>query len=710
MAWSSGHEYSKEIPINKVAHGAALTGYQLLLAVGESSGASGVDFHCVDHCLDFPDDLKFYEDKSTTTKLDYALLDLSGESPNRKAIFRVEVPHDINGESGTVSIYCRYRLSGDEMEDSWPATFIAGDDFDFKWTPSYKQIHDCVNVPGVGIFMCTRNDNDITGYIMKYTLDGEETVKQLNDPYKCVKRVSGGCWDSTNGVLWWACLDAPDGETGQTANRASLIKMNPSDMSYEVFACNASTYTGCACCTDGTKVWMATRKDAVNGYGRCAEFDISSESFTYFDQTDDYNFYWCIYAHSIVWFAATSMADFTHADARGVLVEFNPSTDTFTRHQFGNSNEYSGPHHIANDGEDVWLVCTAGIGGRRYVRWDRSESSFDLYQLPAKAGSRDIYLIEYDSDYLWATTFDNDFESPTKDQLWQITPSDGSAKYFGHTIIQPHGICFDDKHRIWLGSYRYPVNTAVDAQRISMPVSGFVFEGSGAYLYNSCDTSGIAEIDLGVVGTDAGIVVTKNALADLNFEAVVRIRGVTIAGFLCFLSLVQQDNQPTPGTATAPRRIVVRQSSTLDGGIQILYWTDTHFYGWNGTTNSWVEDVGSEAVSGNIGTYYIVKLTSTATSWKVGIYNDNEVLLEETDSVLWSSIKDDEKDYWLYFGVPWTDADCADAQCKEFYMRKHPSTGSEPTLGTIGEEETLVSTGIMKFEHLFEGVMEGAIS
>ncbi|MCD6124137.1 hypothetical protein J7J62_03075 [bacterium] len=54
MAWLNGWNYRKKITIQ--GQSGAGTDYQVLLKVGESSGASGCDFHVEGHSSNFPSD------------------------------------------------------------------------------------------------------------------------------------------------------------------------------------------------------------------------------------------------------------------------------------------------------------------------------------------------------------------------------------------------------------------------------------------------------------------------------------------------------------------------------------------------------------------------------------------------------------------------------------------------------------------------------
>ncbi|RLG01219.1 hypothetical protein DRN58_02225, partial [Thermococci archaeon] len=69
MSWLTGWQYRKKVTIS--GSPGAGTNYQVLLKVGESSGASGCDFHVEGNSANFPSDknqsgdLRFTDDDGT---------------------------------------------------------------------------------------------------------------------------------------------------------------------------------------------------------------------------------------------------------------------------------------------------------------------------------------------------------------------------------------------------------------------------------------------------------------------------------------------------------------------------------------------------------------------------------------------------------------------------------------------------------------------
>lgn len=127
MAWLTGYTYRKLGAVNSTTAGAQ-TVYQLKLTVGESSGASGADVHCENHCLDFPNDIRFTKEDETTKHDYWVNVDsLTGTTPNRKVDVWIEVA--TIPASGAVDFYIYYTKTSDSGESNGDNTFLFFDDF-----------------------------------------------------------------------------------------------------------------------------------------------------------------------------------------------------------------------------------------------------------------------------------------------------------------------------------------------------------------------------------------------------------------------------------------------------------------------------------------------------------------------------------------------------------------------------------------------------
>lgn len=123
MAWLSGWDYRKSVTLSRAS--GATTNYQMLLLVGESSGASGEDVDCGGKCASDFDDLRF-TNSDETTLLDYWIEEITGTTPNQLA--KVWIEFDSIG-TGNTTFYMYYGNSGASAVSSGANTFIFFDDF-----------------------------------------------------------------------------------------------------------------------------------------------------------------------------------------------------------------------------------------------------------------------------------------------------------------------------------------------------------------------------------------------------------------------------------------------------------------------------------------------------------------------------------------------------------------------------------------------------
>ena len=120
MGWLTGYSYRKKGSVVATAAGAQ-TNYQMQLLVGESSGASGEEVDCENHCQDFPNDIRF-TGVDGVTKHDYWVQSITGTTPNRLATIWIEVA--TIPASGDVDLYMYYGKSSDSGESSGDNTFV----------------------------------------------------------------------------------------------------------------------------------------------------------------------------------------------------------------------------------------------------------------------------------------------------------------------------------------------------------------------------------------------------------------------------------------------------------------------------------------------------------------------------------------------------------------------------------------------------------
>ena len=127
---SKGWSYKKTITIT--GQTGAGTGYQVLLKIGETSGATGEDFDLEGNSADFPTakgdggDLKFTASDGTTN-LPFWIETVTGAAPNRLAYVWVKVAADLGSNQ---DIICWYGNGSASNLSSGADTFVLFDDFD----------------------------------------------------------------------------------------------------------------------------------------------------------------------------------------------------------------------------------------------------------------------------------------------------------------------------------------------------------------------------------------------------------------------------------------------------------------------------------------------------------------------------------------------------------------------------------------------------
>jgi hypothetical protein len=123
MAWLSGWSYRKSITLSRAS--GAVTNYQMMLKVGESSGATGEDVDCGSKCQADFDDIRFTKSDGTTL-LDYWIESTSGSTPNGLANIWIEF--DSIG-TGATTFYMYYGKADATAVSNGPNTFPFFDHF-----------------------------------------------------------------------------------------------------------------------------------------------------------------------------------------------------------------------------------------------------------------------------------------------------------------------------------------------------------------------------------------------------------------------------------------------------------------------------------------------------------------------------------------------------------------------------------------------------
>lgn len=124
MVWLTGYQYRKQFTISGSV--GAGTGYQVLLKVGESAGATGVDFHLEGHAANFPNDIRF-TNIDGITQYNYWIEKIEGVAPNRIAYVWIKVDESLDSD---VNLYVYYGNPDAVSTSNGDATFEFFDDFE----------------------------------------------------------------------------------------------------------------------------------------------------------------------------------------------------------------------------------------------------------------------------------------------------------------------------------------------------------------------------------------------------------------------------------------------------------------------------------------------------------------------------------------------------------------------------------------------------
>jgi hypothetical protein len=140
MAWLSGWQYRRKVKISGST--GAGTNYQVPFKVGESSGATGYDFHVNGHSANFPStkndggDLRFTADDGITL-LNFWVESVSGTTPNRVAYVWVKVSANLDTDQ---YIYCYYGNPNATNASNGFNTFDWYEDFSSDRSSQYTKL------------------------------------------------------------------------------------------------------------------------------------------------------------------------------------------------------------------------------------------------------------------------------------------------------------------------------------------------------------------------------------------------------------------------------------------------------------------------------------------------------------------------------------------------------------------------------------------
>ena len=124
MGWLTGWSYRKAVPLSRAS--GAVTDYQILLLLGESSGATGEAVDCGAKCKTDFSDIRFTKADGTTL-LKYWIEEITGTTPNQLA--KVWIKFDSIG-TGATTFYMYYGKADASAVSNGVDTFIVFDDFE----------------------------------------------------------------------------------------------------------------------------------------------------------------------------------------------------------------------------------------------------------------------------------------------------------------------------------------------------------------------------------------------------------------------------------------------------------------------------------------------------------------------------------------------------------------------------------------------------
>jgi autotransporter-associated beta strand protein len=180
--WLAGYQFRKPLAIN--AGSGAGTGCQVLVRVGESSGASGCDLHLEGHAMNFPSDVRF-TDNDGTTELGHWLEVTTGSAPNRTATFWVKVNDNLDSAQ---SVWTYYGKSAGATGSSGDAAFSFFDDFSGSAIDGGKWTID--NATGWSVSGGELRGTNTSGRIRSQTAFSSGVI--LETKYRTVSRPGNG--------------------------------------------------------------------------------------------------------------------------------------------------------------------------------------------------------------------------------------------------------------------------------------------------------------------------------------------------------------------------------------------------------------------------------------------------------------------------------------------------------------------------------------
>ena len=170
-AYDNGFWYRKTLTYTGAA--GAGTDYEVLVLVGETSGAVGEDFSLEGKAVDFPHDLLFV-DNDDVTEIDHDVIAVSGTTPNRLAAVRVAVADSL--EAGE-TYYCyfgqRYYTSTSSGTDTFHEYGTLGAMNEEWLEDTGEEFTEHSVIYGGEVYVTTPSLATLDGGFQIYSIDGE---------------------------------------------------------------------------------------------------------------------------------------------------------------------------------------------------------------------------------------------------------------------------------------------------------------------------------------------------------------------------------------------------------------------------------------------------------------------------------------------------------------------------------------------------------
>ena len=219
------------------------------------------------------------------------------------------------------------------------------------------------------------------------------------------------------------------------------------------------------------------------------------------------------------------------------------------------------------------------------------------------------------------------------------------------------------------------------------------FDTSGTASVYEDGGFGEAVIDGGSAAADAAILVDENTIPSSRNIAIRNIIKLESgSGEPVLFGIAEDAFEPgvtDQATEDARRRISITHETTL-GQVYISY-IDT-----SSNPQYWSGAIWTPALTSfdqwTLNEYHAIEFYSDGTNWWFELKDIWGTILEQSDPIAWSAVKDNADDIWYYWGEPYTDVEFVDFISSD-WLDVRDYVNPEPTTG-LGTQETPPSVNI----------------